>query len=92
RDILLVDTPGCNDWLPDFQVLGEIARWLTAIYAKNIKLDDMLYFHPISEHTMRETTLRNFNMFKEACGKDNFKHVVFVTTMWDKVSEEVGWE
>ncbi|KAI5991846.1 hypothetical protein EDD15DRAFT_2117948, partial [Pisolithus albus] len=92
RDIVLVDTPGCNDSMTDFQVLGEIAQWLTAIYAKNIKLNGMLYFHPISKHTMRETTSRDFNMFKELCGKDNFKNVVFVTTMWDKVPKEVGLE
>ncbi|KIK12622.1 hypothetical protein PISMIDRAFT_689313 [Pisolithus microcarpus 441] len=92
RNIVLVDTPGCNDSMTDFQVLGEIARWLTAIYAKNINLNGMLYFHLISEHTITETTLRNFNMFKELCGKDNYKNVVFVTTMWDKVSKEVGLE
>ncbi|KAI6033503.1 hypothetical protein PISMIDRAFT_16616 [Pisolithus microcarpus 441] len=44
RDIVLVDTPGCNDSMTDFQ------------------------------------------------GKDYFKNVTFVTTMWDQVSEEVGWE
>ncbi|KAI5985475.1 hypothetical protein EDD15DRAFT_1631340 [Pisolithus albus] len=26
------------------------------------------------------------------CGKDYFKNVIFVTTMWDEVSEEVGSE
>ena len=29
-------------------------------------------------------------MFKELCGRDNFKNVVLVTTMWDQVVEDVG--
>ena len=29
-------------------------------------------------------------MFKELCGKDNFKNVVLVTTMWDQVVEDVA--
>lgn len=29
-------------------------------------------------------------MFRELCGKENFKNVVLVTTMWDEVTEEVG--
>ena len=31
-------------------------------------------------------------MFKELCGRDNFKNVVLVTTMWDQVSEDEGLE
>ncbi|KAI6033497.1 hypothetical protein PISMIDRAFT_687396 [Pisolithus microcarpus 441] len=76
----------------DFQVLGEIALWLTAIYDKNIELNGVLYFHPISDDIIIETVSRNYNIFKEMCGKDYFKNVIFVTTMWDEVSEEVGSE
>ena len=39
---------------------------------------------------MGGTPLRNLNMFKELCGKDNFKNVVLVTTMWDEVMEDVA--
>ncbi|KAI6010543.1 hypothetical protein BKA83DRAFT_4401387 [Pisolithus microcarpus] len=92
RSIILVDTPGCNALMTDFHVLGEIALWLTRVYEKNIKLNGMLYFHPISNYEIRERMSRNYNIFKELCGKDNFKNVIFVTTMWDRVSEEVGSE
>ncbi|KAI6033489.1 hypothetical protein BKA83DRAFT_1795081 [Pisolithus microcarpus] len=92
RSIILVDTPGCNAVMTDFHVLGEIALWLTRVYEKNIKLNGMLYFHPISDYGIRERMSRNYNIFKEPCGKDNFKNVIFVTTMWDRVSEEVGSE
>ncbi|KAI6033480.1 hypothetical protein PISMIDRAFT_689944 [Pisolithus microcarpus 441] len=92
RSIILVDTPGCNAVMTDFHVLGEIALWLTRVYEKNIKLNGILYFHPISNYEIRERMSRNYNIFKELCGKDNFKNVIFVTTMWDRVSEEVGSE
>jgi len=41
---------------------------------------------------MGGTPLRNLNMFKELCGRDNFKNVVLVTTMWDHVSDDEGLE
>ncbi|KAI5985479.1 hypothetical protein EDD15DRAFT_2554503 [Pisolithus albus] len=91
RSFILVDTPGCNPSMTDFHVLGEIALWLAGIYEKN-KLNGMLYFHPISDHVIRERTSRNYNVFKELYGKDNCKNVIFVTTMWDDVWEEVGSE
>ncbi|KAI6141093.1 P-loop containing nucleoside triphosphate hydrolase protein [Pisolithus tinctorius] len=91
RNIILVDTPGCNDtFMPDFQVLGEITQWLNAIYRKNVKLSGILYFHRISDYRIREAPSRSYQIFKELCGRDTCKNVIFVTTMWDEVSEEVG--
>ncbi|KAI5994005.1 hypothetical protein EDD15DRAFT_2144739, partial [Pisolithus albus] len=94
RSVILVDTPGCNAVMTDFHVLGEIALWLTRrfSYEKNIKLNGVLYFHPISNDEIKERMTRNYNIFKGLCGKDNFQNVIFVTTMWDRVSEEVGSE
>ncbi|KAI5985486.1 hypothetical protein EDD15DRAFT_2582453 [Pisolithus albus] len=93
RSIVLVDTPGCNNsFMTDFQVLAEIAWWLRSSYKKNIKLHGILYFHPISDHIIRETVSRNYTIFKALCGKDYCKNVIFVTTMWDQVSAETGSE
>ncbi|KAI5996971.1 P-loop containing nucleoside triphosphate hydrolase protein [Pisolithus albus] len=93
RNIVLVDTPGCNDsFMTDIQVLAEITWWLITVYEKSIKLHGILYFHPISDHIIRETAERNYHIFQEMCGKDYCKNVIFVTTMWDQVSEEVGSE
>ncbi|KAI5991962.1 hypothetical protein EDD15DRAFT_2142964, partial [Pisolithus albus] len=93
RNIVLVDTPGCNNsFMTDSQVLAEIAWWLIKVYEKNIKLHGILYFHPISVYTIRETAARNYNIFKELWGKDYCKNVILVTTMWGQVSEEVGSE
>lgn len=90
RNVILVDTPGCsNGSMTDFQLLGVIAEWLNSIYRKSIKLNGILYFHRISDYRLR---LRDYKMLKDLCGNDNCKNVIFVTTMWDKVSEEVGSE
>ncbi|KAI6024270.1 P-loop containing nucleoside triphosphate hydrolase protein [Pisolithus marmoratus] len=91
HNIVLVDTPGFDDTsVSDAQILEKIARWLNAIYIENIKLNGVLYFHPISYSRVRDASARTFNVLKELCGKDNLKNVFFVTTMWDEVSEEVG--
>ncbi|KIO01138.1 hypothetical protein M404DRAFT_150982 [Pisolithus tinctorius Marx 270] len=91
RNIVLVDTPGFDDtFMTDAQILKQIAHWLNATYKKNIKLSGVLYLHRISDNRVSGTPLRNYNMFKELCGKENFKNVVLVTTMWDEVTEEVG--
>lgn len=91
RNIVLVDSPGFDDtFMTDAQILRQIARWLNATYQKNIKLSGVLYLHRISDNRVSGTPLRNYSMFKELCGKENFKNVVLVTTMWDEVTEEIG--
>ncbi|KAI5992853.1 P-loop containing nucleoside triphosphate hydrolase protein [Pisolithus marmoratus] len=91
RNIVLVDTPGFDDtFVTDAQILRQIAYWLNATYKKNIKLSGVLYLHRISDNRVSGTPLRNYNMFKELCGKENFKNVILVTTMWDEVTEEAG--
>ncbi|KAI5984551.1 hypothetical protein F5J12DRAFT_704670, partial [Pisolithus orientalis] len=93
RNVVLVDTPGCNNsFMTDFEVLWKIADWLEAVYRKGVKLSGILYFHRISDTSIQEAPSRNYNIFKELCGKDNCKNVIFVTTMWDQVWEEIGSE
>ncbi|KAI6040123.1 P-loop containing nucleoside triphosphate hydrolase protein, partial [Pisolithus marmoratus] len=91
RNIVFLDTPGFDDTsITDVQILRQIAHWLNATYKKNIKLGGVLYMHRISGNRVSGTLLRNYNMLKELCGKDNFKNIILVTTMWDEVTEEVG--
>ncbi|KAI6042170.1 hypothetical protein EDC04DRAFT_3058955, partial [Pisolithus marmoratus] len=91
RNIVLVDMPGFDDtFMTDTQILRQIAYWLEKTYKKNMKLSGMLYLHRISDNRVSGTPSRNYGMFKELCGKENFKNVILVTTMWDEVTEEVG--
>ncbi|KAL4078010.1 P-loop containing nucleoside triphosphate hydrolase protein [Scleroderma citrinum] len=91
RNIVLVDTPGFDDtFLSDTQILRNIAEWLKTTYKQKVLLSGLLYFHRISDNRVAGTPLRNLNMFRELCGRDNFENVVLVTTMWDEVLEDVG--
>ncbi|KAI6118660.1 hypothetical protein EV401DRAFT_1550773 [Pisolithus croceorrhizus] len=77
-------------FMTDAQILEANCPLVNATYKKNIKLSGVLYLHRISDNRVSGTPLRNYNMFKELCGRENFKNVILVTTMWDEITEEVG--
>ena len=39
---------------------------------------------------MAGTPLTNFRVFEQLCGKNAFKNVILITTMWDDVDKETG--
>ncbi|KAI6125851.1 hypothetical protein EDD16DRAFT_1702963 [Pisolithus croceorrhizus] len=91
RNVILIDTPGFDyAFMTDVQVLQRLAHWLKSTYEESIKLRGVLYLHRISDLQVVGMPPMNYNMFKELCGRDNFKNVILVTTMWDDVTEEVG--
>ncbi|KAL4079752.1 hypothetical protein J3A83DRAFT_4085643, partial [Scleroderma citrinum] len=91
RNFVLVDTPGFNDtFISDFQILRIIAEWLQTTYKRKVFLSGLLYFHRISDNAMGGTALRDVTIFRQLCGDANSKNVVFVTTMWDEVLEDVS--
>jgi hypothetical protein len=59
-------------------------------YREKKKLSGIIYMHRISDVRMSGVATRNFAMFRNLCGDDALKNVVFVTSMWDKVTPEVG--
>ncbi|KAG6326187.1 hypothetical protein ID866_12902, partial [Astraeus odoratus] len=90
RNIVLADTPGFDDThLTDTSVLQMITDWLEEIYKQNAKLSGILYFHRIADPRAAGTPLRNLNMFRELCGKDDFQNVILVTTMWDELQTDI---
>ncbi|KAF9467103.1 hypothetical protein BDZ94DRAFT_1280464 [Collybia nuda] len=89
--IVLVDTPGFNDTnMSDTQVLSMIAKWLETTYKRKVQLSGIIYLHRISDNRMSGSPLKNLNMFGRLCGDGAIEHVILVTTMWDRVKEEVG--
>ena len=60
-------------------------------YEKNIRLSGLLFFHRISDNRMAGSPLKYLKMFQNLCGNDALKNVVLVTTMWDEVEEEEGF-
>ncbi len=50
KRVFLVDTPGFDDSTrSDVEVLRELAAWLTATYAKEIRLSGIIYLHRINQ-------------------------------------------
>ena len=84
-DIVLIDTPGFNDTLrSETEVLKDIAGWLDYTFRNppKIKLNGIIYMQAITDRRMYGSTLRNLRMFRELCGDNPMKNVVFVTTGW----------
>ncbi|KAJ3553264.1 hypothetical protein NP233_g12685 [Leucocoprinus birnbaumii] len=91
RDIVLVDTPGFDDSTKsDMEILNMISEWLRKTYKSDIKLYGLIYLHRITDNRITDYPFKNLRMFGELCGEDAMTQVVLVTTMWEKVKEEVG--
>ncbi|EPS42277.1 hypothetical protein H072_3744 [Dactylellina haptotyla CBS 200.50] len=89
--VRFVDTPGFSDtYLSDTEVLEMIADYLAAAYTKDVKLNGIIYLHPISENRMTNPATKNLEMFRKLTGEKNLKNVVLATSMWDKVTVEEG--
>lgn len=87
----LVDTPGFNDTsLTDKQVLQNITEWLGTTYKQGVKLNGIVYFHPISDHRMTGSARRNLLMFSKLCGEGALSKVILATTMWESVDPADG--
>jgi hypothetical protein len=90
-NVHLVDTPGFDDTrISDEDVLSNIAFWLNVSYAANVRLSGIVYLHPIHKVRMGGSAHKNLRMFKQLCGEESLSSVVLATSMWSKVSEEVG--
>ncbi|KAK2733110.1 hypothetical protein FQN57_002302 [Myotisia sp. PD_48] len=84
-DVTLIDTPGFNDtFRSETEVLKDIANWLDYTYRHppHVKLTGIIYMQSITDRRMYGSTLRNLKMFRELCGEDPLRNVVFTTTGW----------
>ncbi|KAJ3556623.1 hypothetical protein NP233_g11937 [Leucocoprinus birnbaumii] len=82
--VVLVDTPGFDDTnRSDLEILNTIANWFQMIPDES-KISGIAYLHRITDPRMTSTVVKNFDMFQKLCGRDFFRKVVLVTTMWPK--------
>ncbi|KAJ4138391.1 hypothetical protein NW768_002215 [Fusarium equiseti] len=89
--IHLVDTPGFDDTnRQDSAVLRDISAWLSKSYTEKVLLSGILYLHRISDPRMQGSGKMSIHLLRKLCGKDAFKNVVLVTTMWELVEADVG--
>lgn len=87
----LVDTPGFNDTSrTDKQVLQNITEWLGTTYEQGVKLNGIVYFHPISDRRMTGSARKNLLMFSKLCGEEALSKIILATTMWENVDPADG--
>jgi len=56
-----------------------------------VHVSGVLLLHSISANKFTQTANRVTNMIKNLCGDVAMKHVALCITMWDKVTDEVGY-
>ncbi|EHY53394.1 hypothetical protein HRR83_003601 [Exophiala dermatitidis] len=90
--VTLIDTPGFNDTTRgETEVLRDIAEWLDITYRNppSIRLSGIIYMQSISDNRMYGSSLRNLKMFRDLCGENPMKNVIFATTGW-RLAKEGG--
>ncbi|KAJ3507734.1 hypothetical protein NMY22_g16838 [Coprinellus aureogranulatus] len=90
RRIVLVDTPGFDQThMGDEEVLSRIVNWLTASYRKGMRVGGVLYLHDISRDYSPDSSFTDLRVFRKLCGSRAMDRVLFVTTKWDRLRDDV---
>ncbi|CAE6418455.1 unnamed protein product [Rhizoctonia solani] len=83
KPVVVVDCPGFDDtYLSETEILQSLAGFLTVAYSQNFKITGLLYLHKITDTRVGGASFRHMKMFKEVCGTDSLKNVVYVMNMW----------
>jgi hypothetical protein len=91
QQVVLLDTPGFDDsFKSDSEVLKDIADWLAISYVGGHRLTAILYLHRVTDTRMAGSAIRNLTIFKKLIGDKALGNVVLVTTMWDRIDQDVG--
>lgn len=89
KPVVVVDCPGFDDtYLSETEILKSLAGFLTVAYSQNFKITGLLYMHKITDTRVGGASFRHMNMFKELCGTDSLKNVVYVMNMWSQPPTE----
>ncbi|KAF2728662.1 hypothetical protein EJ04DRAFT_90907 [Polyplosphaeria fusca] len=91
--VYLIDTPGFDDThKSNAKLLEKVAGLLCTLYTTRcISLVGLVYVQRISDTRVAGSSLRSIRIFEKLCGKNHFKNVVVLTTMWE-VLETAGEE
>src|SRR5438046_1388510 len=91
--ITLVDTPGFDDTTrSDAEVLQTLAQWMEKSFIAGTLLSGIIYLHRITDPRMKNTSMRNLQLFRKLCGEENLSNIVLVTNMWETISMAEGEE
>jgi GTP-binding protein EngB required for normal cell division len=89
-NVTVVDCPGFNDThKSDTEVLKTIAKILSSQYIvrENVQLRGIIYFWDITRGRMEGSDVKALEIFSKLVGEKAFPHVVFVTTMWGRLTD-----
>lgn len=90
----LIDTPGIDDTNTDnASIFRKIATLLCTMFdGQSLVLGGMIYVQRITDLRMSGSSLNSLRMFEKICGKDCFKNVLIVTTMWKLLKTQEAWD
>ncbi|KAF8246326.1 P-loop containing nucleoside triphosphate hydrolase protein, partial [Wilcoxina mikolae CBS 423.85] len=83
---ILIDTPGFNDEnRDDVEIFQEILNWFVTM-TPYCDLSGILYIHDITHHRFDGAASLNLQMLQALCGKQFYKNVTIITTMWREMN------
>ncbi|KDR82091.1 hypothetical protein GALMADRAFT_276688 [Galerina marginata CBS 339.88] len=89
--VVLVDTPSFdNSEVSDLDILRLMNDWLAKRYEEKVLLSGIIYLHRVTDNRMSGTPYRNLRIFGELCGERAARNVSLITTMWDRLDQDLG--
>ncbi|KAF8246327.1 P-loop containing nucleoside triphosphate hydrolase protein, partial [Wilcoxina mikolae CBS 423.85] len=83
---IFIDTPGFNDQTrSDLEIFQEILDWFVAM-TPYCDLTGILYVHDITKNRFDGATSTNLDMLQALCGKEFYKNITIITTMWNTMN------
>jgi hypothetical protein len=87
----LIDTPGFDGTIhSDATLLADIAACLNQAYVSGIKLNGIIYLHPINSPRIQGSATKCLRIIKKICGPEAVSLLLIGSTMWDKERFEIG--
>lgn len=89
RPIILIDTPGFDDdKLSDVEILRNVSQWMIRegmVGTTKQSLDALFLVHPVTRSSPSDMEVRRTRLLETLLGKDAYKRVTIITTMWDSL-------
>lgn len=85
KKFTIIDTPGLADkttYARNISILEDIASQLGVMGQEHV--NGVIYCHSIQNPRVLASDMANFRLLQAICG-ENFPHVAFVTTRWDRI-------
>ncbi|CAE6458220.1 unnamed protein product [Rhizoctonia solani] len=89
KPVVVIDSPGFDDtYASDAEILKSVAGFLSIAYTESFKITGLIFLHKITDTRVGGKALLHMRMFRQICGIDALKNVVYVTNMWSEPPTE----